>query len=116
MEIEELWKLMMKQSKWRRWTTTGRVINQKFNSINKEIKMKQKTTIDCEGIVSGAMQHKMWRPGEQQQTIATTKDRLQKKVWDPGGQRLEAHDQEIMIIFYFGSLMQEHLAHKFIIF
>ena len=54
------------------------------------------------------MQHKVWRLGEQQQTTATTKDRLQNKVWDPGGHRSEAHDQEIMIIFNLESLMQEH--------
>ena len=51
------------------------------------------------------MQHKVWRPREQQQTTTTTKDMLHNKVWDPGGQRLEAHDLEIMIIFNLGSLM-----------
>jgi len=43
-EIEELWQLMMKKSKWRRLTATGRVINQILKLIDKETKMKQKTT------------------------------------------------------------------------
>ena len=74
---------------------------------------KRKTTTDCESIASGAMQHKVWRPGEQQQTTTTTaKDILQNKVWDPGGQILEVRDLEIMIILYLGSLMQEHHGSK----
>jgi len=58
---------------------------------------------------NGKMQHKVWRPGEQQTTTAT-KDRLPNKVWDPRGHISEAHEQEIMIIFNLGSLMQEHLG------
>ena len=49
------------------------------------------------------MQHKVWIPGEQQQvTTTTTKDKLQNIVWDPGGQLLDTHDMEIMIIFNWG--------------
>lgn len=58
---------------------------------------------------NGKMQHKIWRWREQQMT-KVNKDRVLNKVWDPGGHRLEAHDQEIMIIFNLGSLMQEHLG------
>jgi len=43
MEIEELWQLMMKQSRMREMTE-GRMINQNLNLIDKERKMKQKTT------------------------------------------------------------------------
>lgn len=68
----------------------------------------KKTAADNESIANGTMQHKVWRPREQQTTIVT-KDRLPNKVWDLRGHRLEAHDQEIMIIFNLGSLMQEHL-------
>ena len=39
MEIEELWQFMMKQSRMREMTT-GRMINQNLNLIDKERKMK----------------------------------------------------------------------------
>lgn len=42
-EIEELWLLMMKESRLREMTA-GRMINQNLNLIDKERKMKQKTT------------------------------------------------------------------------
>ena len=61
------------------------------------------------------MQHEVWRPGEQQKTTTIiAKDKLQAKVWDPGGipSTLKTHDLEIMIIFYLGSLMQEHHGSK----
>ena len=95
-EIELMRRMMMKVS-WKRPAT----VKQRRSS-------KRKKTKDCESIASGAMQHKVWRPGEQQKTTTTTKDTLQNKVWDPGGHRSEAHDQEIMIIFNLESLMQEH--------
>jgi len=66
---------------------------------------KRKTTEDCESIASGAMQHKVWRPREKQQTKAATNGKLQHKIWDPGRKRSETHDQAIMIIFKLGSLM-----------
>jgi oligoendopeptidase F len=43
-EIEELWQLMMKQSIWRKMIAAGSMINQNLNLIDKERKMKQKTT------------------------------------------------------------------------
>lgn len=62
------------------------------------------------------MQNKLWNPGKEE--LKNDEDNAaygQQKniVWDPRVQRLEAHDQEIMINFYFGSLMQEHPAQKF---
>ena len=69
---------------------------------------KMKTETDCESAASGARHHKIWRPGEKQHTTAEIDDHLQNKVWDPGRQRIKTHDQEIMIIFYLGSLMLEH--------
>ena len=54
------------------------------------------------------MQNKIWEPGEVQQKNDTTYEQQKNRVWDPGGKILEAHDQEIMINFDFGSLMQEH--------
>ena len=50
---------------------------------------KIKTTEDCESLVSGAMQHKVWKPGEEQQIEATTSGKLQHKIWDPGIHRSE---------------------------
>ena len=37
-----------------------------------------------------------------------TDGQQQSKVWDLGGKFLRAHDQEIMIHFDLGSLMQGH--------
>ena len=46
------------------------IIERKQSSNKKNIKA------DCESIASGAMQHKVWKPGEQQQTTSTTKGKL----------------------------------------
>lgn len=51
---------------------------------------KRKPTIDYKSMASEALHHKVWRPEEQQQTTTTieqlkSKDRLQNKIWDPGG-------------------------------
>lgn len=66
-EIEELWQVMMKQSRWRRLTTIGRMINQNLNLIDKERKMKQKTK------------------NIQEQQMNRAFKQIQTKVWDPGG-------------------------------
>ena len=50
---------------------------------------KMKTETDCESAASGARQHKIWRPGEKQQTTTEIDNKLQNKVQDPGGQRLK---------------------------
>ena len=94
-EIELIRRIMLKVSQRK---TSAR----KRSSSN-----KMKTETDCKSAVSGAIQHKIWRPGEKQQTTDID-DKLQNKVWDPDGQRFQTHDQEIMIIFNLGSLMQEH--------
>lgn len=73
-EIEIIRKLMMKVSP-----------NQQTEARKKRNFSKRKTAKDCESIVSGAMQHKVWKPGERQQPIAD--DDLQNKVWDPGRPR-----------------------------
>ena len=52
-------------------------VSQKQTSVIKQRRSsKRKTTKDCESIASGAMQHKVWRPGEEQQTEATTNGEL----------------------------------------
>jgi len=65
MEIEELWQLMMKQSRLRKMTAGG-VISQNLKLIE-ERKMNQKTT------------------DIQQQQRCKAFGQLQTKVWDPGG-------------------------------
>ena len=67
---------------------------------------KKKTVTYYESLARGRMQHKIWKPGEVQKNNIATDGQLQNKVWDPGRQGLKAHDQEIMIIFNLGSLMQ----------
>jgi hypothetical protein len=81
-EVEMIWKLMRKVSK------------KKKTTVRKKINNNKKVTITyCERKSSGALQHKMWNPGEVQ---ATTKQhqnreadgasgRIQYRVWDPGG-------------------------------
>jgi len=39
-EIEEMWQLMMKQTKWRKMVTAGSMINQSLNLIDKKKKME----------------------------------------------------------------------------
>ena len=65
MEIEELWQLMMKQSRLRKMTVGG-VINQSLKLIE-ERKMNQKTT------------------DIQQQQRCKVFGQLQTNLWDPGG-------------------------------
>ena len=79
-----------------------KVSQRKTSARKSSSSSKMKTKTDCESVVSGARQHKIWRPGEKQQTTVDVDDKLQNKVWDPGGQRLKTHDQEIMIILTLG--------------
>lgn len=71
-EIKMMMRRMMKES-WKRPTPV------KQNSSS-----KRKTAEDCKSATSGAKQHKVWRPGEEQQTKAAANGNLQHKVWDPG--------------------------------
>lgn len=67
-------------------------------SLNKTLERKKssssrrKTVIDCESVASGARHHKIWRPGEKQQTTIDVNEKLQNKVLDPGRQGLKAYD------------------------
>ena len=64
-EIESIRRLMMKVSQ-RQETTTRKQKNLS----------KRKTTKYCESTTSGTMQHKVWRPGEEQQIEAVTSGKL----------------------------------------
>ena len=77
-EIELARRLMMK------------VFQKKITARKERSDNKRKKIVVYESMASGALQHKVWRPGEQQQTTTvieelTGKDRLQNKVWDLGG-------------------------------
>ena len=58
-----------------------------YDDEQKVVIYMKKTLADSENIANGAVQHKIWRPIEQQPTKTVTKDRLPNKVWDPGGHR-----------------------------
>lgn len=65
-----------------------KVSQRKTSARKRSSNSKMKTETDCESVASGARQHKIWRPGEKQQTTDID-DELQNKVWDPGRQRLK---------------------------
>ena len=66
-------------------------VSQKKTSANKRSsrRSKRKTAEDCKSTTSGAKQHKVWRPGEEQQTKAAANGKLQYKIWDPRKHRDE---------------------------
>jgi len=76
-EIESIRKLMTTVS-WKRPTT----VKQRRSS-------KRKIAEDYESLVSAVMQHKVWRPGEEQQIEAATSGKWQHKIWDLGKHRSE---------------------------
>jgi hypothetical protein len=88
--MEELWNLMMGQSKWRKMTAE-RMINKNLKLIGGR-KMNQKAA------------------DMQQQQRCRALGQLQTKVRVPGGfyQHMKSHDREIMNVFNLGSLMREH--------
>lgn len=67
-----------------------KVSQKKITTRKERSDNKRKTVADNESRESGALQHKVWRPREQQQiktTIEqlTSKERLQNKVQNPRG-------------------------------
>ena len=76
-EIELIRRMMMKVSRKRP------------AAVKQRRSRKRKTTEDCESIANGAMQHNVWRPGEEQQTEAAKNGKLQHKIWNPGRKRSE---------------------------
>ena len=63
-EIEMMRRMMMKEFRKR-----PAAVKQKRSS-------KRKTAEDCKSTASGAKQHKVWRPGEDQQTEAAANGKL----------------------------------------
>ena len=77
-QIELIRRLMIKKSQ-------RKTAERKKRSDNKRVTAK-----DCKSRASGALQHKIWKPGRQQQMTTVVKqltstERLQNKIWDPGG-------------------------------
>lgn len=75
--IELIRRLMIKISQ-------RKTAERKKRSDNKKLTVK-----DCKSKASGALQHKIWKPGRQQQMTTAVKQstntkRLQNKIWDPG--------------------------------
>lgn len=68
-EIEEVWQLMMQQSKWRKIEIAASKINQNLNLIDKKKKMEERTIE-----IQRQQRHKAF-------------GQLQNKVWDPGRSR-----------------------------
>ena len=57
---------------------------------------------DCRSKSSGALQQKVWKPGELRMTKTKQHDKmddqLQHKVWDPGILNMEGNDQEVIFL------------------
>ena len=53
---------------------------------------------DCRSRASGALQHKIWKPGELKMTKTEQHDEMQNKVWDPGMLKIEGYDQEVIFL------------------
>ena len=71
-EIEEIWQLMMQQSKWRKIKIAASKSNQNLNLIDRKKKMKERTTeIQRQQInkAFGQLQNKVWDPGRQEQGL-----------------------------------------------
>ena len=78
---------------------------------------RAKGTIHCgddwevkniEGKDSGKLQKKVWKLGRlhlARNNDSKSFERLQTKVLDPKIQKPKMHDQEVMIFFYFASMM-----------
>ena len=64
-----------------------KVSQKRLAAVKQRRRSKRNTTEDCESIASGAMQHKVWRLGEEQQTEVATSGKLQHKIWNPGRRR-----------------------------
>ena len=58
------------------------------------------TEEDYRSKASGALQHKIWKPGELNMTKTEQHDemddQLHSKVWDPGILNIEGYDQELI--------------------
>lgn len=80
--------LLDKEIKLMRWMMM-KESRRRLAEIKQKGSSKRKTTKDCESATSGAMQHKVWRPGEEQQTEAAANGKLQHKIWDPSIHRSE---------------------------
>jgi len=82
-------------------TSQRKIAERKKMSDNKRMTVK-----DCKSRASGALQHKIWKPGRQQQIATVVKQstsmgRLQNKIWDLGGD-IQTYDQVVMNFLTWG--------------
>ena len=82
-------------------TSSRKTTERKKRSDNKRMTVK-----DCKSRASGALQHKIWKPGGQQHLTTaikqlTSKEKLQNKIWDPGGD-IQTYDQVVMNFLTWG--------------
>ena len=94
--IDELWELMQ-------------IPKHSYNIMKKEVQcgIIWKVNND-EGKYNGVLQHKVWNHGRLQpkkNEDGEAYGQQQTKFWDPGRQKLQMHNQEVMILFYFGIMM-----------
>ena len=61
------------------------------------------TEEECKSKASGALQHKIWKPGELKMSKTEQHDKmddqLQHKVWDPGILKMGSYDQEVIFLY-----------------
>ena len=73
---------------------------------NQRSMRRQMTEGDGRSKASGALQHKIWRPGELKMTKTEQHDEmddhLHNKVWDPGILTIEGCDEEVIFFSFWG--------------
>ena len=79
----------------------------KENRENRQnIDIQKMTEEDCRSKANGALQHKIWKPGELEMTNIEQHDeiddQLQNKVWYPGILKTEGYDQEVIFLYSWG--------------
>ena len=99
MDIEELTLLMVNMSHRRHEERMNNFIS-RANRQNSE--RRNMTKKDCRSKASGALQHKIWKPGELKMKKSKQHDemddQLQHKVWDLSILKMEGYDQEVIFL------------------
>ena len=103
MDIEGLMLLMVKMCQ-RRNAERMKICISRENRENGD--RKQMTEEECKSKASGALQQKIWKPGELKMTKTEQPDemddQLQHKVWVPGILKMEGYDLEVIFISSWG--------------
>ena len=98
MGIEELRMLMVKMSQRR----NEEIMNIFISIANRQNNgRRQMSEEDCRSKPSGALQQKIWKPGELKMTKTKhdeMDDHIQHKFWDPGILKMEFYDREVIFL------------------